>query len=174
MGYGNRYLRVALAGLMSALAITACTFGPPLQVPNIFGGGGYASNGERIYFTATSERGTPIRSRGGSAFGGMMTGRQTCASCHGSDGRGGVHWMHMQRMDAPDIRWATLASEAHGGHDGGDEHSESEIAYGEATFIKAVTEGVAPGGATLSRDMPRWQIGEADLQDLVSFLKTLD
>jgi hypothetical protein len=82
--------------------------------------------------------------------------------------------MHMQRMEAPDIRWSTLASEAHGGHDGGDEHSESEIAYDEAAFMRAVTEGVAPGGATLSRDMPRWRIGEADLQDLVAFLKTLD
>jgi mono/diheme cytochrome c family protein len=157
-----------------ALAISACAFGPALEIPNIFGVSGYASNGERIYFTATSERGTRISSQGGSAFGGMMTERQTCASCHGPDGKGGVHWMHMQRMDAPDIRWSTLASEAHGGHDGGDEHSEAEITYDEAAFMRAVTEGVAPGGATLSRDMPRWKIGEAGLQDLVAFLKTLD
>jgi mono/diheme cytochrome c family protein len=160
--------------LLTALAIAACAFFPTAQFPDPFGGGSDASNGERIYFSATSERGTRIRSRGGSAFGGMMTGRQTCASCHGSDGRGGVHWMHMQRMDAPDIRWSTLASEAHGGHDGGDEHSESETAYDEAAFARAVTEGVTPGGATLSRDMPRWQIGEADLQDLVAFMKSLD
>ncbi len=82
--------------------------------------------------------------------------------------------MHMQRMDAPDIRWWTLASEVHGGHDGDDEHSESEIAYDEATFARAVTHGITPGEATLSRDMPRWQIGEADIHDLVAFLKTLD
>lgn len=157
-----------------ALAIAACAFFPTAQFSDSLGEGSDASNGERIYFSARSERGTRIRSQGGSAFGGMMTGRQTCASCHGSDGRGGVHWMHMQRMDAPDIRWSTLSSEAHGGHDGDDEHSESEIAYDEAAFKRAVTEGVAPGGATLSHDMPRWRIGEADLQDLVAFLKTLD
>ena len=82
--------------------------------------------------------------------------------------------MHMQRMDAPDIRWSTLSSEAHGGHDGGDEHSESEIAYDETAFARAVTEGITHGGAVLTRDMPRWQIGEADLQDLIAFLKTLE
>ena len=82
--------------------------------------------------------------------------------------------MHMQRMDAPDIRWSTLASEAHGGHDGGDENSESETAYDEAAFIRAVTEGIAPGEVRLSRDMPRWRIGEHDLQDLIAFLETLD
>ena len=82
--------------------------------------------------------------------------------------------MHMQRMDAPDIRWETLSSANHGGHDGNDEHSESEIAYDEAAFARAVVDGITPGGITLSHDMPRWRIGEADLQDLVVFLKTLD
>jgi len=82
--------------------------------------------------------------------------------------------MHMQRMDAPDIRWSTLASEVHGGHDGDKDRSDNGIAYDEAAFASAVTKGITPSGATLSRDMPRWQIGEADLQDLVAFLKTLD
>jgi mono/diheme cytochrome c family protein len=104
----------------------------------------------------------------------MMTGRQTCASCHGSDGEGGVHWMHMQRMDAPDIRWSTLASEAHGGHSGGDEHSDDETAYDEASFARALAAGIAPAGATLSSEMPRWRIEDADLLDLIDFLKSLD
>jgi hypothetical protein len=166
--------RIAVAGFLAALAIAACAFFPTAQFSDPLGEGSDASNGERIYFSARSGRGTSIGSRGGSAFGGMMTGRQTCSSCHGSDGQGGVHWMHMQRMDAPDIRWSTLSSEVHGGHDGGDEHSESEIAYDETAFVRAVTEGITPGGAVLTRDMPRWQIGEADLQDLIAFLKTLE
>jgi mono/diheme cytochrome c family protein len=104
----------------------------------------------------------------------MMMGRQTCASCHGSDGEGGIHWMHMQSMDAPDIRWSTLASGAHGGHDGDDDHSEDESAYNETLFAQAIRDGITPGGAALSRDMPHWQIGEGDLRDLVTFLKSLD
>jgi mono/diheme cytochrome c family protein len=156
------------------LAISACAFGPALEIPNIFGGSGYTSNGERIYFTATSERGTRIRSQGGSAFGGMMTGRQTCAACHRPDGKGGVHWMHMQRMDAPDIRWKTLSSANHGGHGetNGDEHAEP--AYDVTAFQLAVMDGRSPGGERLSTDMPRWQMSDSDLDDLIAFLKTLD
>jgi hypothetical protein len=82
--------------------------------------------------------------------------------------------MHMQVMDAPDIRWSTLASGAHGGHNGEDDHSESEIAYDESAFILAVTEGRSPGGERLSTDMPRWQMSDSDLTDLIAFLKTLD
>jgi hypothetical protein len=82
--------------------------------------------------------------------------------------------MHMQVMDAPDIRWSTLASDAHGGHGGDDEHAESEIAYDESSFILAVIEGRSPSGERLSTDMPRWQMSDSDLTDLIAFLKTLD
>ena len=33
-----------------------------------------------------------------------------CVSCHGEDGRGGQHVMHMDVMDAPDIRIAALSA----------------------------------------------------------------
>lgn len=36
------------------------------------GAGSFASNGERIYFTATNEQGESIPYEGGPAFGGMM------------------------------------------------------------------------------------------------------
>jgi mono/diheme cytochrome c family protein len=156
------------------LAISACAFGPALEIPNIFGVSGYASNGERIYFTATSERGTSISSRGGSTFGGMMTGRQTCASCHRSDGTGGVHWMHMQRMDAPDIRWKTLSSVNHGGHGETDNGERAEPAYDATTFQLAVMDGRSPGGERLSSNMPRWQMSDLDIIDLIEFLRSLD
>ncbi|TET35976.1 MAG: hypothetical protein E3J69_04325 [Anaerolineales bacterium] len=105
------------------MGLTACsTFWPSTGIGSLLDGG-IESNGERIYFTATTERGTRIRSRSGSAFDGMM-GRQTCASCHGSDGQGGAHIMHMQAMDAPDITWEMLSSLEHGGHDEADEDAE--------------------------------------------------
>jgi hypothetical protein len=101
----------------------------------------YRSNGERIYFSSTSDRGTNITYTGGPSFdgrmgngnghpssgstgggyGGMMgngsSGRMggdflTCASCHGSDGRGGVNTrMGMQTINAKDIRWSALKNE---------------------------------------------------------------
>ena len=135
----------------------------------------FASNGERIYFTATSDRGTKITATGVSWSEGMMgnggmmgnstergvmgNGFLTCASCHGSDGRGGVQpMMGMQIMNVPDIRWSALK----------DEFDNDE------KLRLAITQGQDPDGKKmLNRDMPRWQIGNEDLADLIGFLKTL-
>ncbi|WP_204102393.1 MULTISPECIES: cytochrome c [Spirulina sp. CCY15215] len=134
----------------------------------------YSSNGERIYFSSTSDRGTnitytdaPISNgmMGNGSQGGMMgNGSQggmmglSCAVCHSSDGRGGVHTTAgMQTMDAPDIRWSTLKDE-----------------FDAEKFRLAVTQGQDPDGKKMfNRDMPRWQIGNEDLADLIGFLKTL-
>jgi hypothetical protein len=79
----------------------------------------------------------------------------------------------MQTMDAPDIRWVTLSSSEHGGdHGDGDEHGE-ETAYDVEAFMHTIREGVTPGGARLSRDMPRWEMDDDDLKDLIGYLSTL-
>ena len=66
----------------------------------------FESNGEQIYFTAIDENGERIAYRGGPSFGSMTGGGiLACVSCHGSDAHGGVHAMHMDVMDAPDIRF---------------------------------------------------------------------
>ena len=95
----------------------------------------------------------------GRSWGGMVgNGNLTCASCHGADGRGGVHtMMGMQTMKAPDIRWSTLKSE-----------------FDAKKFRLAVTQGQDPHGKKqLNQDMPRWNIGNDDLADLITYLKTL-
>lgn len=122
-----------------------------------WGVGAFDSNGERIYFTATSEGEAPISYTGGPATGMMMGGGYlACASCHGPDGQGGVHIMHMQTMDAPDIRWSVLQDE-----------------FDAEKFRLAVVEGQDHDGTQLDPDMPLWKISEADLADLIEFLKTL-
>ena len=140
-----------------------------------FGDSNFASNGEQIYFTAINDRGQRIRYSGGQNLGGMMMGMGTnlaCASCHASDGRGGLHTMHMDVMDAPDIRYSALAGEEdeHGGDEShGDEHS----GYDLETFRLAVVDGKHPNGDALNRDMPRWRMSDEDLSDLLGFLETL-
>jgi len=131
-------------------------------------GNAYASNGERIYFIGTNDKGEYIPYSGGPRFGGMMGGRLACVSCHGVDGRGVPHMMHMQWMDAPDIRYIALANEAE--EHGSDAHSEE---YDLETFRKAVVLGQHPDGDLLSRDMPRWQLSDDDLADLFEYLKSL-
>ena len=163
----NPPVRMLAATLtIAALLLTGCMGVGWRSIP------AYQSNGERLYFTATNEVGAHITYSGGPAFGGMgmMNGQFTCASCHGADGRGGRHTMHMQVMDAPDIRWSTLAGE--------DEHAEEEGDHAHAeydleTFRLAVVEGKHAGGEALSRDMPRWNMSDDDLADLMEYLKSL-
>lgn len=162
-----------LAALLGAGLLLAGCFGgaPGRQV------GASGSNGQGIYFTATSQRGTPITYTGGPEFGGgmmggrpqagMMSGRLACVSCHGQDGRGGQVQMTMLSFTAPDIRYKTLTSPS------GQEQGASPPPYTDATIRRAITEGVDPAGEPLKAPMPRWQMSAEDLDDLVAFLKTL-
>jgi len=127
------------------------------------------NNGARIYFTGVSGRGSPITYTGGPDFGGMMMGMMggslTCASCHGPEGRGGVHSMHMYLMKAPDIRYAALTTMP--------EMRQRTRPYDFEDFRVTVFEGKHPDGETVARDMPRWRMSDADLRDLFAFLQRL-
>jgi cytochrome c oxidase subunit II len=141
--------------------------GPPNQPLQ-----GYESNGERIYFTGTSDSGDVIRADM-SGMGGMMAGRMACVDCHDADGRGGTFRMMMGTYTAPDIRYATLTEEEHGGEGEEGEHEEHPP-YIDETIKRAITEGIDPGGEALEWPMPRWEMSESDLNDLLAFLKTLE
>ena len=131
------------------------------------------SNGEIIYFTASSKRVSRIRYRGGPDFGGMMMGSYlTCASCHGPEAHGGIHTMHMLVMDAPDIRYISLNSEVDE-HEGEAHTGEEAGEYDLEDFRLAVTEGKHPDGESLRGEMPRWQMNDEDLADLFAFLKSI-
>ncbi len=171
MGFGRR--SVALA-LLAPVLVTACGSGD--RFGTAWGDGAFGSNGERIYFTSTSDRGSEIDYSGGpDPRGMMMRGRLSCGSCHGVDARGGVHVMHMDVMDAPNIRWVALSE--HGGeHDEGngetDEAHDDDATYDIETFRLAVTAGMHPDGRSLSEDMPRWVMTEDDLGDLAEYLQS--
>jgi len=160
----NRKIKIIVNGLLVVivtLGFAGCTSRPQSMGPGgtAWGTGSFGSNGERIYFTATSERGTAITYTSGPASNGWMMGNGglACASCHGPNGRGGEHNMGMMRvMTAKDIRWSTLKSE-----------------FDAEKFRLAVTEGQDPDGTQLNADMPRWDIGDDDLADLIAYLKTL-
>ena len=146
---------------VAALLLTACSSssGPMGSGGTAWGVDAFRSNGERIYFTSTSERGTAITYTGGPSSGGwmMMGGHLACVSCHGPGGRGGRHSMGMmQVMDAKDIRWSVLSKE-----------------FDQEKFRLAVIKGQDPDGTQLKPDMPRWNISNDDLADLLAFLKTL-
>lgn len=127
--------------------------------------GSFTSNGERIYYTATSDRGEEITFSGGPMWLRMHGG--SCVTCHGEDGKGGIE-VPMTSKVSPDIRYDTLTSSMHMTHDG-----EEHPPYTDTLIKRAITRGVDPAGNRLDWVMPRWQMSESDLDDLVSYLKTL-
>ncbi|MBM2843650.1 MAG: c-type cytochrome, partial [Anaerolineales bacterium] len=84
---------------------------------------------------------------------------------------------HMSVLDAPDIRWSTLAAEMDEAPDGQSlpqgEHGEAMAGYDLAAFRLAVVDGQHPDGTDLSRNMPRWDLDEEDLADVAEFLRSL-
>ncbi|MCR4406229.1 MAG: cytochrome c [Anaerolineae bacterium] len=159
------WLLVIGGGVLVGLLLLACLIiifpftRPPIS-------GSYRSNGEQIYFTATSQRGTPITSD--LRMGMMGSGMWTCATCHGANGRGGTVRMMMRIFETPDIRYKTLTSP--------EEHAETEEhePYTDEDIKRAITEGIEPDGKPLDWPMPRWSMSDEDLDDLLEFLKTLD
>ena len=137
-----------------------------------FGWGGsysYGSNGERIYFTATSSSGQSITYSGSI----RMMHSITCANCHGPDGKGGKVNMMMSYFDVPDITWDKLTQEEHHEEDSGKDEHEEHPPYTEETLKSAITRGINPAGEPLDGEMPRWRMSGQDLDDLVDFMKTL-
>jgi hypothetical protein len=85
--------------------------------------------------------------------------------------------MHMQVMDAPDIRYQALIGEEkeHGGEEhAADEHEHADEGYDLEDFRRAIVEGEHPNGEPLDHDMPRWEMSDQDLANLFEFIKTLD
>lgn len=171
--------------IISAVLLSACglLFDPGGNtrpgMPGIgdWGVGSYDSNGERIYFTGTTAAGERVDYSGGPSFGGMMMGsRLSCAACHGDDGRGGTHTMHMDVMDAPDIRLTALQGELeeHAESEPEDDHDDGHEGYDLETFKQAVVLGQHPDGDPLDSDMPRWELSDGDLADLFEFISTFD
>ena len=103
-----------------------------------------------------------------------MQQSNTCADCHGPQGRGGRVTMMMQSFNAPDITWDNLTEEEHQEGKTGEEEHEEHPPYTEETLRRAITRGVDPAGEPLDELMSRWRMSETDLDDLVEFIMTLE
>ncbi len=166
----KRILIVMLTGLL----LGACGYIGPQNRPMNYGyknsqGGQFTSNGQQIYFTAVDQNAKSISYTGGPGFGGMMGSYVTCASCHGTDGRGGTHTMHMQVMDAPPIYYDALIKMKQDDSGG----TPQPDGFTLSDFRGVVVEGHDTSGKQLDQNMPRWQMNDNDLADLLAFLKTL-
>ncbi len=123
----------------------------------------FTSNGERIYYAGVSGTTGPIPRSGGPTWAEM--GGVGCVNCHGVEGRGGVPVMMGTAIPA-DIRYEALLK-------GEYEQGKKETPYTVALIKRAVIEGLDPDGQPLDWTMPRWQMSEQDLDDLIAYLKQL-
>ena len=126
----------------------------------------YASDGERIYYTGTGTDGRAIpRSAAGMMGPGMMTGL-ACVDCHGQDGLGGTITMMYGTVEVPDIRYSVLTSRR--AEDGVD-----IPAWTDADIRRAIVDGVEPDGQRLTAPMPQWDMTDAEVADVIDYLKEL-
>lgn len=123
-----------------------------------------ATNGERIFKTGYNIDGERIAFDAGAPWLQMLGGG--CAACHGADGTG-RRWMMMSIQTAPDIRYSHLTE---------DEHAEDEAhpPYDDVLLARAIREGLNPAEGALNWPMPRWDLTDLDMADLIEYLKTLD
>lgn len=123
----------------------------------------FQSNGERIYYTGYNDQGQRISTTLGPMWLYMHGG--SCVDCHGMNGRGGVPVMMGETIPS-DITYEAL-TEAE--HEGGEEHPP----FTDETIKIAIRDGLNPAGEPLDPTMPRWQMSDIDLDDLLEYLKTL-
>ncbi|MFP4345015.1 MAG: c-type cytochrome [Anaerolineales bacterium] len=137
---------------------------PPPFAPSAPEVEGFESNGATIYHTGFSEEGERVPFSGGPHW--LYRRGGGCAACHGPEGEG-EEFIMMSNEEAPNIQYEHLTEETE--HGEGEEHPP----YNEALLKRAITEGLDPAGEPLDRTMPRWELEEDDLEDLIAFLKTL-
>ena len=122
--------------------------------------------GKRLYTQGESLSGAPITalvSRGATAIPASIL---PCVGCHGDDGKGRPEG----GVVPPDIRWSSLSAKS------GHEHAygRSHPAFDESALGRAITKGVDSGDNALDMAMPRFQMSDADLQDLVAYIKRIE
>lgn len=127
----------------------------------------FQSNGERIYFTGYNDIGERIPTTQGPMWVYMHGGG--CVDCHGVNGRGGVPVMMGEKIPS-DITYDALTSE-HGEAEHGEE--EEHPPYTDEAIKIAIKSGLNPAGEPLDPTMPRWQMSDTDLDDLLEYLKNL-
>ncbi len=129
-------------------------------------------NGQQIYQYGRDLQGQPIPFSFGPPWLSMHGGG--CASCHGSQGQGGIVPM-MCWTETPPITYKALVGNEH-------EHAKSTRDSGESGHESytidgiriAVEQGIEPDGEELDACMPRWNISDENFRDLTAYLLHLD
>jgi len=86
-----------------------------------------------------------------------MMGGGGCASCHGANGQGRAVPMMTGYIEAPDITYRSLTNEG----------------YDQRTVFRAIRYGIDQNSKPLDSSMPRWQMTDVEVRDVLAYLKEL-
>jgi ABC-type branched-subunit amino acid transport system substrate-binding protein len=125
-----------------------------------------ALRGKRIYVEGESESGSPINaivSSGGTAISASIL---PCIGCHGDDGKGRPEG----GVVPSDITWNKLTATY------GHEHAygRAHPAFDEKSVAVAIIAGADPAANALDVAMPRYDMSEADMADLIVYLQHIE
>lgn len=171
-----------VTAVLSGIATTVSTSGAAPAAPSAGGANpgatsigqnldGFSSNGERIFYTGVGRNGPisvtwPYQSGFPGMMGNGMMGRIGCVMCHGADGRGRVMRMMGPVIVVPDIRYSTLTSPHQ-------ETTGTTPGWTDAQIADAVRRGADPNGTSLDPFMPKWEMNDTDMRDVLDHLKEL-
>lgn len=150
----------------TAVATPVATAAPTAPTPPLTGN---VAAGQQIYQAGVGPQGQSIP-RSAVTFPGMMSGSGMmasagCAACHGPQGQG----FSTPAFTAPNITYANLTNPT-----GMREPSGSRgPTYTDAAIARAVTTGIDAEGQPLDQTMPRWQLTQREMADLLAYLRTL-
>lgn len=152
---------IGLAGLVvSALALVSTTMADAAELLPA------EARGKLIYQQGETESGRPVTVLLGRGAGELPASVVPCGGCHGEDGLGRPEG----GIVPPDITWPALTGAY--GHD--HEYGRSHPAFDEVTFGNSLVDGIDPGGNEFDRTMPRYRMSDADLADLIAYIKVID
>ena len=121
--------------------------------------------GRRLYLEGITPSGEPLSALVGFGQTPLKGQAVACGNCHGADGRGRAEGGVLPS----EIRWEELTKPYGHVHSSGRKHGP----FTEASFVRAVTEGLDPAGNRLDWAMPRYSLSRADAQALIAHLKAL-
>ena len=124
----------------------------------------HETRGKLIYRTGASDAGNEIKAVFGSAGGALPATSFPCVNCHGRRGEGAQEG----GLQPPPLTWRALTTPGRSPLT-----DRSRNAYDQNSLARAIRQGIDPAGRSLHPGMPRYQLNEAQMRALVSYLKII-
>lgn len=120
--------------------------------------------GKALYLRGESSNGQELTALVGEVD--VPASTMPCAGCHGLRGEGKTEG----GVTAGNLTWSNLLKPYGHTHPTGRRHGP----FGEASFIRAVTNGQDPDGNQLAVAMPRYRMSPEEMADLIAYLKRIE